>query len=98
MKKILLISIFSLSLMMSGELNTQVMASTITPQSNNSTEAGTFVVINPGDGFTWKWYYTDYSLNDGWYEKWYKYEDGAGIHYMVKTYNSKRSLIKTRYI
>lgn len=38
------------------------------------------------------------SLNDGWYEKWYKYTDGAGTHYMVKTYDSNGNLKRTRYI
>lgn len=67
MKKLFFVSIFSISLIMSGGLNDKTMASTLTPQPNNSAEVGTFVVINPGDGFTWKWYYTDYSLSDGRY-------------------------------
>ncbi|MEW4226388.1 hypothetical protein [Rossellomorea marisflavi] len=54
-------------------------------------------VQHPGDGKNWKWYYTDYSLNDDWYEKWYKYEDGAGTHYKIELYNSKGKLQKTRY-
>ena len=56
------------------------------------------MVVNSGDGPNWKLYYTNYILNDGWYEKWYKYVDGARTHYMVKTYNSKGILMKTRYL
>jgi hypothetical protein len=57
------------------------------------------VIPNPGSGITWEWYYTDYtSLSNDWYEKWYKYEDGAGTHYKVETYDSNGKLVKTRYL
>ncbi|MCA1064780.1 hypothetical protein QTG56_24550 (plasmid) [Rossellomorea sp. AcN35-11] len=55
-------------------------------------------VVNPGSGYSWEWFYTDHSLSDGWYEEWYKDEDGAGTHYMVKTYNSNGTLMRTRYL
>lgn len=67
-------------------------------QSSTSAKVITNSIPHPGDGYTWKWYYTDYSLSNGWYEKWYKYEDGAGTHYMVKTYDSNGNLKRTRYL
>ena len=85
--------------LISGALTNGVEAASDNTNSLNPVEStvGTYSIPNPGSGYTWTWYYTDYSLNDGWYEKWYKYTDGAGTHYMVKTYDSNGNLRGTRY-
>lgn len=43
----------------------------------------------------WTWYYTDYTLLDGWYEKWYiNFETEKR---KKETYNSKGQLVKVTY-
>lgn len=44
---------------------------------------------------TWTWYYTDYTLVDGWYEKWYiNHSSGQN---KKETYNASGKLIKVTY-
>ncbi|MEK4125322.1 MULTISPECIES: hypothetical protein [Lysinibacillus] len=44
---------------------------------------------------TWTWYYTDYTLNDGWYEKWYR--NHATGQKKKETYTASGKLYNVTY-
>jgi len=44
---------------------------------------------------TWTWYYTDYTLNEGWYEKWYR--NHATGQKKKETYTASGKLYNVTY-
>lgn len=80
MKKAL-VSSFTAVLLVSGSF--------VTVNSSNTVQAAEKVVVTS----SWVWYYTDYTLSDGWYEKWYR----NGDRQKKETYNSNGKLVRTVY-
>lgn len=44
----------------------------------------------------WIYYYTYYTLSDGWYEKWHRNDNSiSNRSYKIETYNSSGKLVRT---
>lgn len=72
---------------------TVILASGLTYNPKNVEAKSNFDEITVNS--TWTWYYTDYTLADGWYEKWYiNHSTGKK---KKETYNSLGKLVGVKF-
>ncbi|WP_107842055.1 hypothetical protein [Metasolibacillus meyeri] len=91
MKKYVLTTSLTMLLASGIAFNAEATTSGETESINNLEET----MVYSSSALKWDWYYTDYTLNDGWYEKWYR--NHATGKQKKETYTASGKLYRVTY-